>query len=851
MPFRGNGGRTKYQYMAMAMRRHHNCTLLGVLEVSLSVLLQAMMGCSTLLSAITWLGAFARAQSTYDANDTALQPPGVTIPLVKKCGPTSANVVCIHDYSAVMPYHFFREGSNSNASVGPLYRGTMVPSDPSFEMVAHADFAVFDEERAWDILGDNPTYDFMFVPSVFVPDLNKLYLSTLGRPTGTLPQLVVDLDADPPTLSEYLSDPPVYAPNGGTSGRNNSIGGTEQKPSIRTLDSKTNKTVTLLNNYYGYHFNCVDDLIVNHKDGSVWFTDPLYSWWQRLVDTPPQLRAATYRFDPKTGEVRVVEDSLGQPNGIDLSPDGKHMYISDTDAFRGSILQDGPPLNPWNQSGYRTAYKFDVTEDGLSLTNKRPIYYSPYGVPDGVKVAANGLVATATDKGVDVLDENGSLILRVQTNPEFCVDWTKSDGDVDGRKQRYCAREMESHGTRLSSNGIQRHDEGHESESQGEVIWACTESIAGAACPFGSRDLFALSTYTPALPYIDYHITRWKLILSSKEVFDHRHESRSRSNTHEYQAPRNLNNHHPSENYHSYYGENQHKIMAPTHKSKKKKKKEQLQSLKSGRPPPSQTSIPKTLSSKTTQATIVKFHHLNKSLATAISSNNTHAIKTIEREIQNLGGLKAYQEASILGQSKPRGGDSSIVLIDWLLATTTTKSMKILEIGAVSTKTAISKPGLFQEIVRIDLNPRGPGILKQDFMQRAFDEFSILSLSLVLNFVPTPRGRGEMLARTTKFLEKRGGQEKEGGGMLFLVLPAPCVLNSRYFDDERLEKIMGSLGYVLVKRKGSRKLVYWLWELRREPKMGEVFGKVKVRDGPGMNNFYIELRPAPTGKEEM
>lgn len=181
------------------------------------------MACSTFLSAFTWLAAFAHAQTTYDANNTAIQPPGVTTPLARKCGPTSADVVCIHRYSAVMPYHFFREGSNSNASVGPLYRETMVPSDLSFEMVADAEFVVFDEERAWEILGDNPTYDFMFVVSpavheapVFVPDLNRLYLSTLGQPPGTLPQLVVDLGANPPTLSEYLSDPPVYAPNGGT-----------------------------------------------------------------------------------------------------------------------------------------------------------------------------------------------------------------------------------------------------------------------------------------------------------------------------------------------------------------------------------------------------------------------------------------------------------------------------------------------------------------------------------------------------------------------------------------------------------------------------------------------------------
>jgi sugar lactone lactonase YvrE len=95
---------------------------------------------------------------------------------------------------------------------------------------------------------------------------------------------VIDLGQVPPTLSEFLSDPPVYAPNGGTfhngkivwgaSGGNNSIGGSEQRVSIRTLDPATNKTTSLLNNYYGFYFNNIDDLAVHTRTGDIWFTDP-------------------------------------------------------------------------------------------------------------------------------------------------------------------------------------------------------------------------------------------------------------------------------------------------------------------------------------------------------------------------------------------------------------------------------------------------------------------------------------------------------------------------------------------------------------------------------------------------
>ena len=143
---------------------------------------------------------------------------------------------------------------------------------------------------------------------------------------------MIDLNQDPPTLSEYLSDPPVYAPNGGTfhsgliywgaSGGNNSIGGMETRVGLVTLDPATNKTQYILNNYYGFYFNTIDDLFV-HPNGDVWFTDPEYSWFNKLTDTVPQLPALSYRFRPSTGAVSVVDDYLIQPNGIALSPDAK------------------------------------------------------------------------------------------------------------------------------------------------------------------------------------------------------------------------------------------------------------------------------------------------------------------------------------------------------------------------------------------------------------------------------------------------------------------------------------------------------------------------------------------------
>lgn len=213
---------------------------------------------------------------------------GVISPLVEWCSANLSGVLCVNRYAAVMPYHFFRETSNSTTEPG--FGSTSVPNDTSFAQVDGANFLVFDRRRGLELLGSSPSYELVFDVSeavheapVYVASQNKLYLSQLAPPPGYLPQLVIDLNQNPPTLSEYLSDPPVYAPNGGTfhngliywgaSGGNKSIGGTEQRPGLRTVDPYTNKSITLLNNYYGYYFNTVDDLVVSFN-GDIWFTDP-------------------------------------------------------------------------------------------------------------------------------------------------------------------------------------------------------------------------------------------------------------------------------------------------------------------------------------------------------------------------------------------------------------------------------------------------------------------------------------------------------------------------------------------------------------------------------------------------
>ncbi|KAI0180285.1 putative methyltransferase-domain-containing protein [Hypoxylon sp. FL1284] len=215
------------------------------------------------------------------------------------------------------------------------------------------------------------------------------------------------------------------------------------------------------------------------------------------------------------------------------------------------------------------------------------------------------------------------------------------------------------------------------------------------------------------------------------------------------------------------------------------RKKGRLTSLAAGRPPTAQK--PKSISRKATKALINAHHVLDKKRAQAVAKGDRAAEDAINSRINDLGGIEKYQLASLQGQRLDRGGDSSRILMDWLNSSasmsisSTDPRLKMLEVGALSTKNACSASGIF-DVERIDLNSQSDGIIQQDFMKRPLpkddlERFDMISLSLVLNFVPDAVARGAMLCRTLDFLKQPGTQysssQRDLFPSLFTVLPAP------------------------------------------------------------------------------
>jgi gluconolactonase len=94
----------------------------------------------------------------------------------------------------------------------------------------------------------------------------------------------------------------------------------------------------LITNFHGRDFNSPNDVVVA-KDGAIWFTDPCYAHEQDFRQRP-KLPCQVYRFEPETGDVRIVADGFGRPNGIAFSPREEVVYITDTDAIHGDGTKD-------------------------------------------------------------------------------------------------------------------------------------------------------------------------------------------------------------------------------------------------------------------------------------------------------------------------------------------------------------------------------------------------------------------------------------------------------------------------------------------------------------------------------
>jgi gluconolactonase len=89
---------------------------------------------------------------------------------------------------------------------------------------------------------------------------------------------------------------------------------------------------TIASHYQGRELNSPNDVVVR-SDGSVYFSDPTYGRMPGFGNPRDQELdfQGVYRIPPDGGEVQLLADDYGQPNGLCFSPDESLLYVNDTD----------------------------------------------------------------------------------------------------------------------------------------------------------------------------------------------------------------------------------------------------------------------------------------------------------------------------------------------------------------------------------------------------------------------------------------------------------------------------------------------------------------------------------------
>jgi gluconolactonase len=166
------------------------------------------------------------------------------------------------------------------------------------------------------------------------------------------------------------------------------------------LNAPQAKFITVAGEYNGKKLNSPNDLFLTSK-GDLYFTDPSYGFERGANDPKKELSfQGVYRMD-KAGKVTLLVDSIEQPNGIGIFPDGKTLLVSNSDGRK----------KKW--------YAYDISSNG-SLTNARVFYdvsnERGAGGCDGFKIDKQGNVFAAGPGGIWIFTKAGKLIGKIKMN---------------------------------------------------------------------------------------------------------------------------------------------------------------------------------------------------------------------------------------------------------------------------------------------------------------------------------------------------------------------------------------------------------------------------------------------------
>lgn len=154
-----------------------------------------------------------------------------------------------------------------------------------------------------------------------------------------------------------------------------------------TRTSKNGKVDVIAGRFEGKRFNAPNDVVVR-RDGNVYFTDPAFG---NQEDTRELDFNGVFRVTMR-GQIEAIAKWKTRPNGLALSPNGRMLYVSDSDG--------------------QSIHAFDLDRAGAA-SNERVVVSKIAGAPAGVRTDEMGNIYVAA-RGVLVYSPQGELIHTIQ-----------------------------------------------------------------------------------------------------------------------------------------------------------------------------------------------------------------------------------------------------------------------------------------------------------------------------------------------------------------------------------------------------------------------------------------------------
>lgn len=220
---------------------------------------------------------------------------------------------------------------------------------------------------------------FKFTEGPAVDSVGNVYFTDI--PNNLI--LIWTLDNKLDTFSQNSG----YA-NGLYFDKNENLLACEREKGQITLTKPDGQSLAIATQYDGNRFNQPNDIWPDAK-GGVYFSDPVYS---SEIQELPQGGMHVYYITPDYSSVLRVIDDFEKPNGLLGTPDGKTLYVTDSQAGK--------------------TYKYAIQEDG-SLTDKT--LFVEFGC-DGMTTDTNGNIYLTTNgkNAVDVFSPSGELLESIE-----------------------------------------------------------------------------------------------------------------------------------------------------------------------------------------------------------------------------------------------------------------------------------------------------------------------------------------------------------------------------------------------------------------------------------------------------